>query len=59
MYEIAEKNIDEIKKSSSLEPLGHFKRGTKHPWVKCIQVCTNEGLRSFPRGDNYEIVNID
>ena len=28
---------------------------TKHPWVKGIQVCSNEGPRPFPRGDNYEI----
>ena len=32
------------------------KLGTEHPWVKEIQVCSNEGPRSFPRGDNYEIV---
>ena len=31
---------------------------TKHPWVKGIQVCWNEGSRPFPRGDNYEIVKI-
>ena len=31
------------------------KLGTKHPWVKVIQVCSNEGHRPFPRGDNYEI----
>ena len=31
------------------------KLGTKHPWVKGIQVCSNEKARSFPRGDNYEI----
>ena len=23
-----------------------------HPWVKGIHVCSNEGLRRFPRGDN-------
>ena len=34
------------------------KLGTKHPWVKGIQVCSNEGPRPFPRGDNYEIVKI-
>ena len=28
--------------------------GTKHPWVKGIQVCSNEGPHPFPRGDNYE-----
>ena len=31
------------------------KLGTKHCWVKGIQVCSNEGFRRFPRGDNYEI----
>ena len=30
------------------------KLGTKHPWVKGIQVCSNEGNHPFPRGDNYE-----
>ena len=37
------------------------KLGTKHPWVKGIQVCSNElneWPRPFPRGDNYEIVKI-
>ena len=34
------------------------KLGTKHPWVKGIQVCSNEGPRPFPRGDDYEIVKI-
>ena len=29
----------------------------KHPWVMGIEVCTNEGPCSFPRGDNSEIVN--
>ena len=35
------------------------KLGTKHPWVKGIQVCSNEGPLPFPRGDtcNYEEVN--
>ena len=31
------------------------KLGTKHPQVKGIQVCSNEGPHLFPRGDNYEI----
>ena len=31
---------------------------TKYPWVKGIQVCSNEGPCPFPRGDNYEIVKI-
>ena len=34
------------------------KLGTKHPWVKGIQVCSNEGPRPSPRGDTYEIVKI-
>ena len=35
------------------------KLGTKHPWAKGIQVvCSNEGSRPFPSGDNYEIVKI-
>ena len=34
------------------------KLGTKHPWVKGIQVCTNKGPHLFPRGDNYEISKI-
>ena len=29
---------------------------TKHPWVKRIQVCSNEESHPFPRGDNYQIV---
>ena len=28
------------------------KLGTKHPWVKVVQVCSNEGPRPFPREDN-------
>ena len=39
--------------SSSSEPLG-----TTHPWVKGIQICSNEGSRPFPRGDHYEIEKI-
>ena len=31
------------------------KLGTKHPWVMGIQVCSNEGLRPFLKGDNYKI----
>ena len=34
------------------------KLGTKHPWVKGIQVCLNEGLRPFPRGDNNKKAKI-
>ena len=29
--------------------------GTKHPWVRDIQVCSNEGSWRFLRGDNYKI----
>ena len=35
------------------------KLGTKHPCVKGIQVCSNEGPRPFSRGDNCEIAKID
>ena len=34
------------------------KLGIKHPWVKGIQVCSNDGPRPLPRGDNYEISKI-
>ena len=36
------------------------KLGTKplHSWIKRIQVCSNEGRRSFPREDDYEIAKI-
>ena len=34
------------------------KHGTKHPWVKGIQVCSKEGPRQYPRADNYEIAQI-
>jgi hypothetical protein len=32
--------------------------GTKHPWAKGIQNCTNEGQPPSPRGDNSERVKI-
>ena len=35
------------------------KRCTKHPWVKWIQVCSNEGHRFFPSGDDSEIAEIN
>ena len=35
------------------------KLGTKYPWVKGIQVCSNEGPRPFQRGDNWEIIKIN
>ena len=48
--------IDKIKKSSSPEPLGQFQPNlaqlTKHPWVKGIQDCSNEGPHRFPKGEN-------
>ena len=31
---------------------------TKHPWIKGIQVCSDEGPRPFPGRDNYEIAKI-
>ena len=34
------------------------KLGTKHHWVKGIQVCSNEGPLTLPKGDNSEIVKI-
>ena len=34
------------------------KLGTRHPWVKWIQFCSNEGFHPFPRGDNYEKAKI-
>ena len=36
------------------EPIS-TKLGINHPCVKGIQVCSNEGSRLFPRGDNIEI----
>ena len=43
--------------SRTTEPIS-TKLGTKHPWVKGIQVCSNEGPYPFPRGDNYKIAKI-
>ena len=47
--------------SSPPEPLGaNFnKLGTKHPWVKGIQAYSNEGQRSLPKGNNYEIAKLN
>ena len=39
------------------EPIS-TKLGTKHPWVKRNQVCSNEGPCPFPKGDNNEIVKM-
>ena len=48
-----QKYIDKIKESASTGPI-LIKLGTRHHWVKGIQVGSNEGSRPFPRGDNYE-----
>ena len=34
------------------------KLATNHPRVKLIEVCSNEGLCPFPRGDNYKRAKI-
>jgi hypothetical protein len=34
------------------------RRGTNHPWVKVIQVCSKEGDSPSPRGDNSERVKM-
>ena len=34
------------------------KLGTKHPWVKGIQVCSVERFRPFPRGNDHELMKI-
>ena len=44
--------------SSSPEPIS-TKLDTKYPWVKEIQVCSNEGPRLSQRGDNWEIIKIN
>ena len=42
--------------SSSPEPLGQFQPNLAQSILgKGSQVCSNEGPRHFPRGDNYEI----
>ena len=43
--------------SRTTEPISN-KLGIKHPRVKGIQVCSNEGPCPFPRGDNYEKAKI-
>ena len=40
--------------SRTTEPIS-IKLGTKHPWVKGIQVSSNEGPCPFLRVDHYEI----
>ena len=42
-------------KKSSTKPMS-VKLGTKHSWMKKIQVCSNEGQCPFPRGDNSIIL---
>jgi hypothetical protein len=32
--------------------------GTNYPWVKGIQICSNEGDNPSPRGDNSERVKM-
>ena len=39
------------------EPIS-TKLGTKIPWLMGIQVCSNDGPRPFPRGDNKKIAKI-
>ena len=34
------------------------KLGTKHPWVKDIQVCSNKEPRPYPREDDNKITKI-
>ena len=34
------------------------KLDTKHPYIKGIQVCSNEGPHLFPRGDDSKIAKI-
>ena len=55
-YEIAkvQEQILKIFFSRTTWPIS-TKQGTKHPWVKGIQVCSYEGLSLFPRVDNYKI----
>ena len=59
-YQIGKIHWRNKKKSSSPELNGPIstKLGTMHPWVTGIQVCSNEGPRPLPRGDNYEIAKI-
>ena len=57
-YEIAKTYWRNLKIFSRTTGPISTKLGTKHPWVKEIQVCSNEGPRPFPRGDNYEIAKI-
>ena len=51
-----QENTEEILKifSRTAGPIS-IKLCTMHPWLKGIQVYSNEGLGPFPRVDNYEI----
>ena len=54
-YEIAKIHLGNLKNvfSRTTEPIS-TKLGTKHPWVKGIQVCSPKGPRLLPSGDNKE-----
>ena len=43
--------------SKNTEPIS-TKLRTKHPWVKGMWVCSNNGPRYFPSGDNDEVAKI-
>ena len=43
--------------SRTMWPISN-KLGTKHPWEKGLQFCSNEGPRPFTREDNHEITKI-
>ena len=43
--------------SRTTEPIS-IKLGTKHSWVKGIKVCSNEGPRPSPSGDNSKHVKL-
>ena len=43
--------------SRTTEPIS-TKLSTKQPWVRVIQVCSNEVSGPFPKEDNYEIAKI-
>ena len=52
-YEIAKIHLGNLKNvfSRTTEPIS-TKLGTKFPWVKGIQVYSDERLHPFPRGNN-------
>ena len=58
-YKIVKMHLQNLKIvfSRTTRPIS-TKLGTKHPWVKGIQVYSNEGAHTFPRGNNYEIEKI-